>query len=336
MNEIKGNPGHGPWVDLHAHPGRCFLAGIDLDDPLGILLSTASWDASVAEIIHAGMAAVAFATVADLRVLGFSEDGELREVRSFDKGEAYTDHRRQLEGLRELAKLNRLPIVHSADDIIAAHEAGVAALFLTCEGADFVEDRLERLLESHTAGVRSITIMHYRRNHFGDLQTEESIHGGLTGAGRELVHEMNRVGLLIDVAHASFATTMGVLEESSAPVVLSHSHLEGKGRDHPRLIRREHAVAVAAQGGVVGAWPAGVSSETFEDFVDEIVRLVDAIGVEHVAIGTDMDANYRPVMNQYAQFGSIGQSLAKRGLSAAELDQVLGDNAVSLIRKVCG
>jgi len=127
-----------------------------------------------------------------------------------------------------------------------------------------------------------------------------------------------------------------VLEESSAPVMISHTHLAGGAHDNPRLVSVEHAEAVAATGGLVGAWTAGVSSETFDDFVDEIARLVDAIGVDHVAVGTDMDANYQPVMTEYRQFGAVQDRLQARGFTPAEVDRVLGANAVELIRAVCG
>ncbi|MHB1710744.1 MAG: dipeptidase [Acidimicrobiales bacterium] len=327
---------HGPWVDMHAHPGRCFLAGLRTDDLLTVALGPDTCDASVANIERAGIAAVGFATVSDLQVLGFRDDGGLHTIRPFQDGEAYADHCRQLDGLDNLARRHELPIVRRADDILAAHDAGATALFITCEGADFVEDDLERLDECHAAGVRSITLVHYRQNGYGDLQTEPPAHGGLSPAGRELVREMNRMGLLIDLAHATYETTLDVLEESSSPVVISHTHLNGRGRDHARLVSSEHAAAVASAGGLVGAWPAGVSSQTFDDFVDEIVRLVDAIGADHVGIGTDMDANYKPVMDDYCQFEAIEERLQVRGLTPTEVDRILGTNAVELIRNVCG
>ena len=336
MTDTNPQRTNGPWVDLHAHPGRCFLTGLRTDDLLTELLGTDTCSASVATIGGAGIAAVSFATVSDLRVLGFKDDGGLHAVRPFQEGEAYADHRRQLAGLDNLARAHELSIVRRADDIIAAHHAGTSALFVTCEGADFVEDHLERLEECHAAGVRSVTLVHYRQNAFGDLQTEPPAHGGLSPAGRELVREMNRIGLLIDLAHATYETTLGVLEESSSPIMISHTHLNGDGRDNARLVSIEHAAAVASAGGLVGAWPAGVSSQTFEDFIDEIIRLIDAIGADHVGIGTDMDANYKPVMVEYGQFEAIEERLLARGLTRPEADRVLGTNAVELIRSSCG
>lgn len=98
----------------------------------------------------------------------------------------------------------------------------------------------------------------------------------------------------------------------------------------------EHARVVSDAGGLIGAWPSGVASETLDDFIDEIVRLVDLVGVEHVAIGTDLDANFRPVLTEYRQFDDLDEGLARRGLRPDDIDRVLGGNAIELIRMVCG
>jgi membrane dipeptidase len=168
------------------------------------------------------------------------------------------------------------------------------------------------------------------------VQTEEPVHGGLTDFGRDVVAECNRLGVIVDCAHATFATTAGVLEHSSQPVMVSHSHLDHDDRHHPRLLSAGHARAVASAGGLIGAWPAGVTSASLADFALEVVRLVDVVGVEHVAIGTDMDANYRPVLRSYAEFAVVAELLAARGVSDAEAGLILGGNAMALIRRVAG
>ena len=133
-----------------------------------------------------------------------------------------------------------------------------------------------------------------------------------------------------------FETTAGVLEASSHPVVISHSHLDHADRHHPRLLTADHARMVATAGGLIGAWPSGVTSASLTDFADEIVRLADLVGVDHVAIGTDMDANYRPVLASYADFALVPQLLTARGVSAAETDKILGTNFLDLFRRVAG
>ena len=325
-----------PWVDVHAHPGRCFLGGLPADNLLGQLLGGDGSDDAVSGVVAAGMAAVSFATVTDVGVIGARPDGSLYARREFEPGEAYADHQRQLTAIRSLGERHELPLVRTAADIEAAHAAATTALFVTCEGADFVEGDFGRIDEAHAAGVRSITIVHYRQNEFGDLQTEPPLHGGLPAAGRELVAAMNRAGMVIDLAHATFETTIGALEHSVHPLMLSHTHLNGGRQAHPRLVSNDHALAVARGGGLIGAWPSGVSSETFDDFVDEVARLVDLIGVDHVAIGTDMDANYKPVLTDYHGFAGIEAGLLRRGFLQADADRVLGGNAIELIRSVCG
>ena len=91
---------------------------------------------------------------------------------------------------------------------------------------------------------------------------------------------------------------------------------------------------VADAGGVIGAWPSGMALETLADYCDEICRMVDVVGVDHVAIGTDLDANYRPVLTDYDQFPEVAAGLSARGLDAGEVDRVLGGNFIRLFERV--
>jgi membrane dipeptidase len=329
-----------PRVDVHAHPGRCFLAGIDGADPLLAVLGGDDTASALQRASDAGMAAVSLATVADLRVLRAGASG-FTAGRPFAPGEAAADHRRQLDAIIDTARRAGSPIIGCADDIVRAHAAGRAGVLVTCEGADFVEDgpdrdEFARVGDAYAAGARSITLVHYRQNRYGDLQTEPPLHRGLSAAGRTLVATMNELGMIVDLAHASFETTADAVEVSRDPVMISHTHLAGPRSDHPRLVTDDHARVVTEAGGLIGAWPSGVASETLDDFIDEIVRLVELVGVEHVAIGTDLDANFRPVLTDYGQFDDLDAGLAARGMGPHDIDRVLGTNAVDLVRTVCG
>jgi membrane dipeptidase len=325
-----------PWIDVHAHPGRCFLAGLDGDDPLVSLLGGAEIEAAVASAAAAGLAAITLSTVADLRVLAPDPVKGLTVSRAFGPGEAYADHRRQLGAITSALASLGIPVATSAAGIDTARAAGRVAVLLSCEGGDFLDGRLEPLAEARAAGASSLTLVHYRVNEIGDVQTEETVHGGLTGFGREVVAECNRLGLIVDCAHATFATTLGVLAASSQPVMVSHSHLGEGPRSHPRLLSREHATAVAAAGGLIGAWPSGVVSASLADFADEVARLAGVVGPRHVGIGTDLDANYRPVLHSYADFARLPGLLGERGFGPADIDDVLGANALRLLRTVAG
>jgi membrane dipeptidase len=323
-----------PWVDVHAHPGRCFLAGLDHADPLVGMLGGADVGAALSAARDAGLAAVSLSTVADLRVLAPDPVKGLRAVRDFGPGEAYADHRRQLAGIGQVLAGLDVPVALTAADIESARASGRIAVLLACEGGDFLEDGLEALAEARALGASSLTLVHYRVNAIGDVQTEEPVHGGLTGFGREVVAECNRLGMVIDCAHATLATTAGVLEASSQPVMISHSHLDHADRHHPRLLSPAHARAVADAGGLIGAWPSGVTSTSLADFADEVACLADLVGTGHVAIGTDMDANYRPVLASYAEFAALPEFLAARGLTDTDIGKILGGNALDLLRIV--
>ncbi len=329
------SPEHGPWVDIHAHPGRCFLGGVDptsaaaralggVDSAYDLVGSTSRGEVTV----------VNASTVADLAVLSVGQTG-IRAGRDFEPGEARANHDRQLEALSSTLAPG-VAAITSADDILTAHASGTSGVFISSEGADFLEGSLDGLAAAYAHGVRSITLVHYRTNELGDIQTEDDVHGGLTDFGRDVVREMNKTGIIVDLAHATFATTMDALEVSTEPVVISHSHLAKPGAEHPRLLSAEHAQAVADGGGLIGAWPSGVSSRTLADFADEVCRLVDEVGVNHVAIGTDLDANYKPVLTRYEQFPELAGLLADRGLNARDVDSILGGNFVELFRRVVG
>jgi membrane dipeptidase len=297
--------------------------------------------AAVADAVRdaraAGMTALVLATVSDLAVLRPDPVTGLRAHRDFHPGEAAADHRRQLDELRLAVAAAGAQVATSAADVEQADRDGRTVVLLGCEGGDFIDGDLRRLAEARAAGVTVLTLVHYRVNEIGDVQTEAPVHGGLSRLGRDVVAECGRLGIVVDCAHASFAATMDVLEVSSQPVIISHGQLAsagpGAGPAHPRLLSAAHVAAVAAAGGLIGAWPAGLTSRSLADFAAEIVRLTEAAGPGHVAIGTDLDGSYRPVLTSYAQLADLTGLLRDRGVPADHVRQVLGGNAADLLRR---
>jgi membrane dipeptidase len=200
------------------------------------------------------------------------------------------------------------------------------------EGGDFIEDSLDRVHEAYRDGVRAITLVHYHINQIGDIQTEAPVHHGLTAFGRSMVAEMNRTGIIIDLAHATFAVTKDVLDISSKPVMVSHTNVVTAGTNHPRLISTEHAKLVAAAGGIIGSWPSGIGQTSFSDYIDSIQRLVDTVGIDHAAIGTDMDANYKPVLRSYRDWSAIPAALLARGMREDEAAKIMGGNFLRVFK----
>jgi membrane dipeptidase len=321
-----------PRIDLHGHAGRCFLAGLSAGRST---LGTASVTDALRAARAAGMTAVNLSVVADFAVLRPDGEHGLRAHRDFRAGEAYADYRRQLDGIRSAAAAAGAGIATSGAELEQAARDGNTVVLLGCEGGDFLEGDLGRLTEARADGVTVLTLVHYRVNELGDVQTEAPVHGGLSRFGRDVVAECNRLGIVVDCAHATFDTTMAVLDASSQPVIISHGQLgHDHGDDHPRLMTAGHAAAVAAAGGLTGGWPCGFTSLSMDDFGTEILRLAEATGLDHVALGTDLDGNYRPVLTGYDQLDDLARLLRDRGLSAAHVDQVLGGNALDLLSQV--
>jgi membrane dipeptidase len=317
-----------PSVDMHAHPGRFFGEGYPAPTPLMKLSGPIQTETAVQAMASGHVSAAVFSGVADMALLELNlKTGALFAGRGYAPGEAWADYQRQVALLKGLVRRRLARRGETRADVEAALKAGGApACIFGVEGGDFIEDRPERVAAAHADGVRVITLVHYAVNALGDPQTSAPVHNGLTPLGRSVVKAMNRAGVLIDVAHASLETTRGVVEASSAPVMLSHSNLARPGADNPRLISREHAALVARAGGVVGSVPSGIGQASMSDWIDSILRLADAVGPGHVGVGTDMDANYRPVFTSYAQWSLIPAALLARGLAPVEVAAVMGGN----------
>jgi membrane dipeptidase len=319
---------------MHAHPGRFFATGAPLLDPsLAPMASTAVPEA-LAALGRGMVAAAVFNTVSDLRVLSMVPPGAIVSRRSFAAGEAYADHRRQVEVFSQLAASGAVRRVLAPADIDRARRAGATAGILGTEGADFLEGRLDRLEEARRDGVRLVGLVHYRTNEIGDIQTAPATPGGLTAFGESVVREMNRLGLIVDLAHATPAVLRRAVEISTAPMIVSHVMVAKGGGENARTLDPDDARRVTEAGGVIGAWPAGFGLATFDDYIVEILRLVDVLGVDHVGIGTDMDANYRPVFADYGEFPRIPDALMRRGMGTDEVACVVGGNFLRVFSTV--
>jgi membrane dipeptidase len=314
-----------PTVDVHAHPGLFLLSPPPYTTAFQRAMGEPFVGRALADL-HAGpVSAALFACVADSKVLELS-GAKLRVDREFQPGEAYADYQRQLVELKALRDHHEVALGLNPTDVRASQRHGRTAAIFAVEGGDFIEDRLDRVGEAFGDGVRSITLVHYHINQLGDIQTEAPVHGGLTPIGKAVVREMNSAGMLIDLAHATFAVTKDAVEVSTRPVMISHTNLVTPAVNHPRLISREHAALVAGGGGIIGSWPSGIGQRTFSDYIDSIRRLVDAVGIDHVAIGTDMHGNYRPVFRNYRDWSLIPAALLARGLGEVDVAKIMGEN----------
>jgi membrane dipeptidase len=317
-----------PSIDAHAHPGRTFVDGAQNLSGLMWLYARLGHfeDKAVKDMRSGGLTAAVFAAVSDFQTLGPQGEG-LITVRAFEPGEAWASYQRQIGKLKALAEHGLVFPIKSVADFEAARAAKKVGAMLAVEGGDFLEGKPERVAQAFADGVRCITLMHYRDNELGDTITGTPVHGGLSAAGGAVVKAMNAAGMLIDVAHASEATAMGVLRASSRPLIASHVHVQSPALSHPRFISVDLARAVAQSGGgVLGAWPAGIGIGDLDGFVRRTFVLIDAVGIDHVCLGTDMDANYKPVFDSYVNLPLYVAGLLQRGLHEPEVAKLIGGN----------
>lgn len=142
-----------------------------------------------------------------------------------------------------------------ADDVTAAHEAGKVAALIGIEGGHAIEDSLRVLRQFYALGVRYMTLTHSAThswaNSSGDAgKSGVPRHGGLAPFGREVVREMNRLGMLVDISHVSDETFWDALKTSTAPVIASHSSCRALS-NHPRNVSDDMIRALAQKGGIV-------------------------------------------------------------------------------------
>jgi membrane dipeptidase len=321
-----------PSIDTHSHPGRFFLKHLTDPTPTTRAFGEAFEDQAIADLTAGNVSATLFCAVADMRLLEMTSTQGLRAGRDWVPGEAYADYRRQLAELKTMLSNPALIPGLTAGDIEAAHQRHKIGAIFAVEGGDFIEERLDRVHEAFRDGVRAVTLVHYHVNQIGDIQTEPPVHNGLTVLGKSIVGELNRTGIIIDLAHATFAVTKDVLNVSSKPIMISHSNIATASATHPRLISIEHAKLVASAGGIIGSWPSGIGQTSFSDYIDSIQRLVDAVGIDHAAIGTDMDANFKPVLRSYRDWSLIPAALLARGMHDEDVAKIMGGNFLRVFK----
>ena len=237
-------------------------------------------------------------------------------------------------------------------DLQAAHDHGQPTIVQSVEGSMFIEGHLDRVEEVYRRGLRHLQLLHERDDTvspLGDVNTAAAHLGGLTLFGVQVIKECNRLGILVDLAHASNETVLGAIKVSTEPFIVSHTSLNSRtGGDPklvqmmwPRLISKEHAKVVADAGGIVGVWTH--LAPTLPEFVESIKSMVDAIGVDHVGIGTDTDllssrvgsgTNRAWPGNTSGFLPTVVGEMLRQGFSKDEIEKIGGGNYCRVFAKV--
>jgi membrane dipeptidase len=240
-------------------------------------------------------------------------------------GEAFAFTLERLGRVFKTIEAGDAALASSPDAVETARRRGQIALMPALEGADGLEGKIENLRQLHRRGVRLVQLVHFRDNDLGSNQTPPYEDRGLTDFGRAVVREANRLGIIIDLAHANTRTIMDALATSTQPIIFSHTGAKAL-HEGDRYLTDEEIRAIAAKGGLIGIWPA----EAFENPAG-MVRHIDHVrklaGIDHLAIASDLRGmTYFPAFGEEANFLSIVDGLIDAGYSDDDIGKVMGGN----------
>jgi membrane dipeptidase len=307
-------------VDMHSHAG-----GINKDD---------TTNKNVAASMKQGrLAAACFAVSSDRPVLarGKSKIFAEREPRP---GELQAHVLNRFEIADAIVARGGMVRANTLGDLRIAKTNGVPAMILAVEGSDSLDGKIENLEVAHQRGVRHWQLVHYRAdNGLGDIQTEDPRYNGVTPFGLDVVRECNRLGMIVDVAHATLATVRQIASAATAPLILSHTSLTPTPKKHSRQISVEHAKLVADTGGVVGVWANGNFFKSFAAYAEGIARLAEVVGVDHAGIGTDLEGMPTPLFSYYGDFPDLVVQLFKY-FNEDEITKNIGANYLRVFGEV--
>ena len=261
-----------------------------------------------------------------------------------------------IDALRQEAEASngKIKMILNADDIPSAPSLDTHYFLLSFEGGKPLEGRMEHLRNFYHLGLRAMQITWNLRNDLADGIKEEETRGGLTRFGVSVVKEMNRLGMLIDLAHISRAGYFHVLDVAEGPVCCSHSNCR-KLNLHPRTIDDEQIKALAQTGGVIGinaiSTQVAEKNATLDKLVDHISYMADLVGAEHVGLGLDFVKNdgtlhpddelfnsgenkLLPELENEEDLLNLTDRLLKRGFKEPEITKILGGNFLRVLKQV--
>lgn len=266
---------------------------------------------------------------------------------------------------------SKLINVQSVEDIYEAKRTNKLGILFHFQNSLPLENNIDLLTVYHKLGVRVIQLCYNQKNLIGD-GCDERTDSGLSEFGIKVIKEMNRLGIVVDLSHTGYQTTMEAIEVSEKPVIVSHANVYNLC-PVARNLKDDQIVAIAQKGGLVGinGYPAFVSKKkqpTIDDYIDHIDYIVDLVGVEHVAVSLDFYEGMSSVADDYEakkiyneqitdgrwknetypeppwhypqglslpeEFPNLTKRLIERGYSESDLGLIMGENFIRVYKEV--
>jgi membrane dipeptidase len=243
----------------------------------------------------------------------------------------------------QLQHEDQIALATTAAEVRELHAQGKLVALIGMENGYVIGKDLALLQQYREQGARYLTLVHNGHNDIGDsaqpqprLADTEQEHGGLSEFGEEVVRELNRLGIIVDVSHVSRQTMLDATALSSAPVIASHSGVKAVF-DHPRNLDDEQLLALKQNGGVVQLVAFDVylkrgGGATVSDFVDHIDHAVQFIGIEHVGISSDFGGGGG--IQGWSHAGetfNVTLELLRRGYSEEDIARIWGGNTLRIL-----
>ena len=246
-------------------------------------------------------------------------------------------------------------IVKSTNDIELLDRERLGIAFGMENGAP-IEGDLSRVQFYHDKGIRYITLTHSKSNHISDSSYDENYQweGGLSSFGKELIREMNKVGIMVDISHVSDKAFYESIEISEVPVIASHSSLRHFTPGFERNVSDDMLIKLASKGGVISInfGSSFLTNKALEyrrnregpypfadvtDVVDHIDRVVNLVGIDHVGIGSDYDGvgdTLPSNLKDVSTFPNLISELLTRGYTEEDIEKILSGNIIRVWKEV--
>jgi membrane dipeptidase len=290
---------------------------------------------------------------------------------SVEPGDAYTSSVAAISKmLNDIAKYpDRMMLIRGYGDITRAKQANRLGILINFQNSAAIGTDLKNLDTFFDMGLRQIQLTFNWRNWVGDGCTERT-QAGLSYFGVDMVSRMNELGMLVDVSHTGYQSTLDAIEVSKLPIIFSHTNCKALC-NHPRNKTDDQIKALAAKGGVMGLtcfnWFVSDKPRSgLEDLLDHYDHVSKLVGVDHIGIGSDFsvagwpgkapDAQWEQHMKLYSEreakvikarfppyidevngpqrYRVIAEGLSKRGYSSGDIEKILGQNFMRVYKQV--